>query len=134
MAQTCVRVVREGEVASSGGSGDDGGAAEHCKAGPAVLWQHLRNQASQLAKVSIRFEQQSHDKGKAAPELPRDMCRTVSLVTQEMAEYIALKADVWAIEQMVHGAQEDQTYDDSTVEQRRERVFQNFMDLVMEVH
>ena len=32
---------REGEVASSGGSGDDGGAAKHCKPGP-------RNQASYM--------------------------------------------------------------------------------------
>ena len=93
---------------------------------------YLRNQASALAKLSCRFENQSVERSKVLLEVPRDMCRAMSLVTQEMAEYIALKADVWAIEQMVHGAQEDQTYDDSTVEQRRERVFQNFMDLVME--
>ena len=48
MFARCVRVVREGAVASSGGSGDEGGAAEHCKPGPAVLWQHLRNQASYM--------------------------------------------------------------------------------------
>ena len=94
--------------------------------------QHLRNQASALAKISIRFEQQSHEKGKPAKELPRDMCRTISLVTQEMADYIAQKADVWAIEQTIHGAPEDHPYSDSTIETRRQRIFQNFMELVSE--
>ena len=67
---------------------------------------YLRNQASALAKISCRFENQAAERAKAMAEVPRDMCRAMSLVTQEMAEYIALKADVWAIEQMVHGATE----------------------------
>ena len=94
--------------------------------------QHLRNQASALAKISIRFEQQSHEKGKPANQLPREMCRTISLVTQEMADYVAQKADVWAIEQCVHGAPEDHPYDDATIETRRQRIFANFMELVSE--
>ncbi|KAJ1461795.1 hypothetical protein M885DRAFT_611403 [Pelagophyceae sp. CCMP2097] len=94
--------------------------------------EYLRHQAQELAKLDIRFEQQAHDKGKPAKELPRDVCRAISLVTQEMAEYIAQKADVWAVEQHIHGAAEDHPYADNTVEARRQRIAENFMDLLAE--
>jgi len=49
-----------------------------------------------------------------------------------MADYIAQKADVWAVEQTIHGAPEDHPYTDSCIENRRQRIFQNFMELVSE--
>ena len=79
-----------------------------------------------------RFEQRAADDKGCPAALPRDMCRAISLSTEAMADYIARKADVWAVEQQIHGAPEDVAYSDASVEQRRQRIFRNFMELVGE--
>ncbi len=94
--------------------------------------QLLRHQANECAKVANRFEQRAADDKGCPAALPRDMCRAISLSTEAMADYIARKADVWAVEQQIHGAPEDVAYSDASVEQRRQRIFRNFMELVGE--
>lgn len=90
----------------------------------------LRNQAAALAKLAVKFEHACHDKANAALELSRDACKTISLVTQEVAEYIALKADVWAVETQIHGAPEDAAYGDDAIDTRRLKLLRNFVDLL----
>ena len=72
--------------------------------------QLLRHQANECAKVANRFEQRAADDKGCPAALPRDMCRAISLSTEAMADYIARKADVWAVEQQIHGAPEDVAY------------------------
>ena len=94
--------------------------------------QLLRHQANECAKVANRFEQRAADDKGCPAALPRDMCRAISLSTEAMADYIARKADVWAVEQQATARPRDVAYSDASVEQRRQRIFRNFMELVGE--
>lgn len=95
--------------------------------------QYLLHKANECAKHANRFEQTSYDAKSIPRVLPRDMCTQISLLTESMADYIARKADVWAVEQNTHGQIEDVAYADNSVELRRKRIFDNFMVSVNEL-
>lgn len=92
----------------------------------------LRNQAVALSGVALDFEQLAHERCNVLLNLPRDSCKTISLVTQKMAEYITLKADVWAVENQIHGASDNIQYGDDAIETRRQRLLNNFVELFTE--
>ena len=86
---------------------------------PEDVEEHEADTAGEVADILCEFEEICADKGIVLPEIPYDIREEMADLAQDMAEFIASKADQEAIVKLIRGNKDDVTYTDEEIENSR---------------
>jgi hypothetical protein len=114
-----------------GGGGGGGDARRSSCVGMSVedIQEHEEEIAHNVADVMLEFEELCNTRTYVT-EIPSDMREAMTGLSQEMAEFIASKADQLAINKFIKASAEDVLYTDEEIEASRVNILHRWMQQV----